>query len=72
MFDDLMGKTAAEVFWLKLMNTRIRRKFLKQKQNEEFECLNKKTFDEYYDCVKTEKQDMELYMYSMQFYQRKF
>lgn len=72
MFDDLMGKSAAEVFWLKLMNTRIRRKFLKQKQKEEVECLQKATFDEYYNCVKEEKEDMELYMYSMQFYQRKF
>lgn len=32
MFEDLQGKSAAEVFWLKLMNTKIRRKFMKVKQ----------------------------------------
>lgn len=53
MFDDLKGKSAAEVFWLNLMNTRIRRRFLKGKQKEEVECLMKNTFEEYCDCVKT-------------------
>jgi hypothetical protein len=45
MFEDLMGKSAAEVFWLNLMNTRIRRRFLKTKQKEEVECLQRATFD---------------------------
>lgn len=32
----------------------------------------KNTFEEYCDCVKTQRQEMSLYMYSMQFYQKKF
>lgn len=72
MFEDLKGKSAAEVFWLNLMNTRIRRQFLKNKQKEEVECLQKPNFNEYYDCVCDSREDMESYMNSMQFYQRKF
>lgn len=58
MFEDLKGKSAAEVFWLNLMNTRIRRRFLKNKQKEEVECLQKSNFEEYYECVGGTKEDM--------------
>lgn len=54
------------------MNTKIQKKFLRMKEMEETTCLGNDTFEEYYRCVRQAKQDMEIYMLSMQFYQRKF
>lgn len=72
MFENLEGKSAAETFWLKLMNTRIQKRFMRMKDNEETTCLQEGSFEEYYRCVQQSKQEMEAYMLSMQFYQRKF
>jgi hypothetical protein len=71
MFDNLAGKSPQETFWLKLMNTRIQRKFLKMKERQEG-CLNLPTFDEYYSCVRGESDYLEMFMLQMGFYQRKF
>lgn len=54
------------------MNTKIQKKFLRMKEMEETTCLGNETFEEYYKCVRQAKQEMEIYMLSMQFYQRKF
>lgn len=54
------------------MNTKIQKKFLRMKEMEETTCLGIESFEEYYKCVRQAKQEMEIYMLSMQFYQRKF
>ena len=63
---------SAESFWLKLTNGEIRKRFLKNKQHEEEECLSLASFEQYQQCVEQSKHSMELFMTRMQFYQRKF
>ena len=35
MFENIEGKSASEIFWLKLMNTKIEKRFLKMKEKQE-------------------------------------